>query len=353
MRSIDADAHVIETPATWDYMPPEDIMYKPVVVKLAGSDTRFDGAMEAPRQYWALDGRLIGRERNIGQDTDRASREMSDIQKRLDHMDDLGVDIQVLYPSLFLRPITREPQLELALIKSYNRWIADVSSRGKGRLRWVVLPPLLSMNDGSILRDELVFGKENGACGVFMCGLSVDREMTDPYFAPLFSLAQELDLPICFHAGNASYAVHDFFVKSDGFPKFKFPVLTAFNALLLKEIPKQYPELRWSFVETGASWVPYVMSELWRRFKARGKSYDAQRALAESNFFIAAQANEDIEYLARVVGEDRLMMATDYGHHDTSTELDAMLKVNDRAELSAALREKILSDNARVLYGLN
>ena len=352
MMSIDSDAHVIETPTTWDYIPEKDIKYKPVVVKLEGTDVRPNGVVLPARQFWAMDGRLVGRERNVGSDTDRASREMSDIQKRLDHMDELKVEIQVLYPSLFLRPITLDPKLELVLIKSYNRWIAEVSRHGNGRLRWVAVAPLLSMHDPAILRDELSFAKEHGACGIFMCGLSVDREMTDPYFHPLFNLAQELDLAICFHAGNASRAVHDFFATSDGFPKFKFPVLTAFNALLLNEIPQKYPALRWGFTETGASWVPYVLSELWRRFKQRGKDFDGQRVLAEGNFYIAAQVNEDIPYLAEKLGEDRLMMATDYGHHDTSTELDAMLKLEDRADLSQQLKQKILRDNAARLYGL-
>ena len=51
-------------------------------------------------------------------------------------MDEIGTGVQVLYPTLFLRPVTDSPRIELALCKSYNRWMADISSKDKKRLRW-------------------------------------------------------------------------------------------------------------------------------------------------------------------------------------------------------------------------
>jgi hypothetical protein len=49
-------------------------------------------------------------------------------------MDQLGVNIQVLYPTVFLMPITNRPDSELALCRSYNRWLADICRDGKERL---------------------------------------------------------------------------------------------------------------------------------------------------------------------------------------------------------------------------
>jgi hypothetical protein len=49
-------------------------------------------------------------------------------------MDQLGVNIQVLYPTVFLMPITNRPDIELALCRSYNRWLADICRDGKERL---------------------------------------------------------------------------------------------------------------------------------------------------------------------------------------------------------------------------
>jgi hypothetical protein len=71
-------------------------------------------------------------------------------------MDKLGIETQVLYPTLFLRPVVQEAERERALCKSYNRWMADLWHQGKGRLRWVAKPPLhLLEKVPDAVRDEL------------------------------------------------------------------------------------------------------------------------------------------------------------------------------------------------------
>ena len=61
-------------------------------------------------------------------------------------MDELGVDVHILYPTIFLRPLTRRPEAEVAMCRSYNRWLADIWRQGGGRLRWVVVPPVMSLD---------------------------------------------------------------------------------------------------------------------------------------------------------------------------------------------------------------
>jgi predicted TIM-barrel fold metal-dependent hydrolase len=350
MPTIDSDAHVIETPATWGYMEGPDLVHQPVTVSTPAGEA-MEGRAQKQTEFWGIDGKLIERERNIGLDTDRGARELSDIDKRLAHMDELTIDVQVLYPSLFLRPITRKPEAELALIRSYNRWLTDIWKTGGGRLRWVALAPLLSLNDPGLVRAELELAKDNGACGIFMCGLACDRQLTDPYFHPLYEIAQDLDLPICFHAGNDANAVHDFFVNADGLSKFKFPVIGAFHSLMLQEVPARFPGLRWAFVETGSAWVPYVLGELGRRFKRRGRRFPDD-PMGDNNFYVACQVNEDIDYIAGIAGRDRLVVGTDYGHHDTSTEIEAMRLMKEKSNIAPEIIDNILGPNACALYGL-
>jgi hypothetical protein len=100
MAVIDADAHVVETERTWEYMEEAESPFKPeVVVAKAGGD----------REYWLIEGRAFAKNTNIGKDTPDEAREVSDIATRLAHMDELGVDVHMLYPSTFLRPLTRRP----------------------------------------------------------------------------------------------------------------------------------------------------------------------------------------------------------------------------------------------------
>jgi predicted TIM-barrel fold metal-dependent hydrolase len=46
------------------------------------------------------------------------------------------------------------------------------------------------------------------------------------------------------------------------------------------------------------------------------------------------------------------VIGTDYGHTDTSSDIDAIKIFRDRTDLTAEVKEKILSDNARALYNL-
>ena len=165
MGTIDSDAHVIETMRTFDYIEPEYRHLKPRVVRQVEGDHVKSNEGGAQKEFWIIDGRLQPKEHNVGSNTSDASREMRDVRARLDHMDALKIDVQVLYPTVFLRAWTQDPTVEVVLCRSYNRWLADIWKEGKNRLRWVVMPPLRDLEE---TRKELKFGKENGACGIFV-----------------------------------------------------------------------------------------------------------------------------------------------------------------------------------------
>ena len=175
MLTIDADAHVLETEQTWESMDGSERKYRP---KMVGAT---DG--ESKDEYWLVDGTLRLKSGNVGRNTPQPSREMRDVPARLRHMDELGVSIQVLYPTLFLIPLTPRPEVELALARSYNRWLIDIWKAAPERLRWVAVLPLLSMDQAI---EEARFAKENGACGIFMRGTEGDLLLSDPYFFPLY-----------------------------------------------------------------------------------------------------------------------------------------------------------------------
>src|ERR1051325_10037683 len=178
---IDADAHVLETEETWSYLESGEAKYRPEIVSPHGNSTD---------EYWLIDGRLHLKSRNVGRDTPKASREMRDVNVRLQHMDELGVDVQVLFPTVFLSPITAEPEIDVALSRSYNRWLADKCKPAKDRLRWAAVLPLLSIDKAV---EEARFAKQNGATAIFMRGTEGEHLLCDPYFFPLYEEASRLE----------------------------------------------------------------------------------------------------------------------------------------------------------------
>ena len=49
---------------------------------------------------------------------------MTDIPARLADMDRLGIATQIVYPTLFLVYLTDDPELDVALARAYNRFMA-------------------------------------------------------------------------------------------------------------------------------------------------------------------------------------------------------------------------------------
>jgi predicted TIM-barrel fold metal-dependent hydrolase len=314
-----------------------------------------DGAPHRANQrneFWVIEGKLQSKAANVGKDVPTEAREMTDISRRLAHMDEIGIDIQVLFPSLFLRPLTIEHDVEFALVRSYNRWLADIWRRSSNRLPWVAAPPILSLVDPAKVRAELEFCKENGAHGIFMRGLECERLLTHRYFFPLWEIAQDLDLAVTLHAGVNSFALHDMLPREAALMLFKFPVIGAFNCLLEEEIPQRFPKVRWGFVEASAQWVPYILGEVKIRLSRKGRRMP-DGLLTESNFFITTQHTDDISWLLSELGDDNLIIGTDYGHRDTATEIEALQRLGADGNLPAAAVDKILRTNPGRLYGLS
>ena len=263
-------------------------------------------------------------------------------------MDELGIDIQVLYPSLFLRPLTSRPEVELALCKSYNRWLAEIWRKGESRLRWVALLPLMSMDKALA---EARSAKDNGACGLFMRGLVDNRRLSDPYFFPLYEEASRLNLPICIHASTGNFDWVELFQGESGFSRFKLPVLSAFHSIVYEGMPDKFPKVRFGFIEVRAQWVPYMAVELAKRFEQKGKGI-SKDLLRRMRLYVACQTDDDLPYILKYSGEDNIVIGSDYGHADTSSEIEALRRLREKGGVSPEVIDKILYDNPKALYNL-
>lgn len=348
MPTIDADAHVVETDRTWEFMEQSELPFRPAAIVASDPGTR-----ESLREFWRIGRRAIPR-RVFDVERTGASeetQELRSIEARLRHMDELGVDVHVLYPTLFLAPVTTDAGVEAALYKTYNRWMADIWARGQKRLRWAVLAPTMTM---SLALKEIGWAKEHGACAVFMRGAEGGRILSDPHFHPLYAEASRLNLPICIHSGNGSFFVDDLYrADSAIFARAKLSTLGAVHEIILSGLPAKFPELRWGVIETSASWVPYLCHDLAARFaRMFDTRVDGKTILRENRIFVACQTDDDLPYVLEYAGEDNLVIGSDYGHADTSSELEALRHLKEAGTLPGRCIDKILDDNARALYGL-
>jgi predicted TIM-barrel fold metal-dependent hydrolase len=357
MPTIDADAHVVESEHTWDFMDPADARYRPLIVAPNG---------ESGRQFWLVENKIRGFARSVitaqaarelskragrNMETPQEAREMENVEARLRHMDELGIDIQVVHPTIFIELVTHTPEAEVAICKGYNRWLADIWQQGKGRIRWSCSLPLLDM---PAALEELHFAKEHGACAVFLRPIEGDRMLHDPYFFPLYEEAGRLDLAMAVHVGNANPWYGELVSHGNaggGFMQFRLPTIASFHTVVMNGIPEKFPKLRWAFVEAAAGWLPYVLSDMRRRVEGRGRKLP-EDLMREYRLYVTCQTDDDVPYILEKAGEDNIVIGTDYGHNDQSTEVEALRNLRESGTVTDAQYQKIVYDNPKRLYAL-
>ena len=64
------------------------------------------------------------------------------------------------------------------------------------------------------------------------------------------------------------------------------------------------------------------------------------------------RGDDDLAYLLRYTGEDTLVIGTDYGHNDQSSEVEALRNLEQSGEVTPVQYRKIVDDNPRALFGL-
>lgn len=366
---VDADTHIAESEAMWQLIDERMRARRPVMLSAPGDTLYRDFNV-----MWLIDGRVFPKAAGKGgfriitpaasqresnrTDIQRACRELTDVNARMADMDKAKVQTQVIYPTLFLIDVTDDVDLQSALCGAYNRYVGAACARSNGRLRWVAVLPLSSV-DASI--EQMHAAKQQGAVGIFFSGIVGSRTLNDPHFQPIYAEAEKLGLPICVHTGQSSRHLLEFFdLELNGtFAASQLPPVIGFRDLIAGAVPEKFPNLKFGFLEASASWVPYLYHHLKRSARprpsfpnARWKHASCKALFRDYRIYVACEADEDINYLAEFIGEDHLLIGSDYGHNDPAEEKALVETMTTRADLPRSLVEKIFTENPARFYGI-
>ena len=356
---VDADTHVLETEKTFSYISHDEQHFRPSAVKIQGAGGGDIPLAEHGGDQWLIDGDLYGKhdlkliEDHSQGEIRPGTLDLSDASARLEAMDRQGVDVAVVYPSLFLVTAIANPDAELALARSYNRWLAEGCGAAPERLKFAMLVAPRRI-EASL--EEMAWAKEHGACGVLLRGLEEDHTPDQPELNRLFAKACDLDMPICIHIGHGSRAFRSIKVGAvrhrNRFVN-RTPTLIAFSALLCGNLHEQFPELRFAIVEAGSSWLPFLsVMNLDARYSA-DKAKTARDALVERKIYITCEEHEDIPSILPFAGDDNLVIGSDFGHPgDVAETIHVQNTFRARDDISEDTKTRIMSTNGRVLYGL-
>jgi predicted TIM-barrel fold metal-dependent hydrolase len=94
-----------------------------------------------------------------------------------------------------------------------------------------------------------------------------------------------------------------------------------------------------------------MIHDLRRRLETRGRELPPD-PLKVNNIWVTCQTDDDLAYVLKYAGEDNIVVGTDYGHQDQSSEIEAMRVMRDKGDVEPRVIDKIMGENAVALYGL-
>jgi predicted TIM-barrel fold metal-dependent hydrolase len=368
MGFIDVDTHVIETDETWTYFDPKERHWAP-----ATAQARLPYKDDFTTLWLVGDSHTrrhlpSGLRYGIGNPYDPDATTLASVSSRLAAMDGLGVDVQLLISSFFLGIEMDHPDAEAALARSYNRWMADRTAGSTDRLPWLLAAPTRRLERAM---EELEFGHAHGAAGVLMKGMDHLLYLNDPYLFPLYQRAEDLGLIIAVHLGVASRDVKNLTIGQltrtpAALLDHHNALMKGFYAVLTADFDVRFPNLRWVFLEGGATWVPMVFQQHQRLVATSSQDAYVEtdqglvavveqlpiaELMARKNLFVACESDEDLPYLTSKLGADQLVFGTDFGHNDVGSDPVGHTTIRRRSDIAEDRSAAITEQNGRRLLG--
>jgi len=333
---VDSDAHVLE--------PTEGVRaHMPANWARSGTTLPSDGGFN--RAYFGTLGPTV-RPRDAGE--------------YLRDMDVEGIQLSVFFPttSLFIGDV-RDPEFQSVWCRAYNDWLAEFCSVNPARLKGVAIVPL---QDTKLACQELE--RATGTLG--HVGVMVPSSLSfgpgnvgEPYFDEFYGEAERLGVPVGIHHTGSVRA------ETAGFRQFlQIHLLShvpeqikAVTAIVIGGVFERFPDLKIGFLEAGCGWVPFWTERMDEEFEKRHKEvpYLRQRpseyVLNCQSYFGVEPEEKLLPLVADQIGAEKLMYASDYPHWDSDWP-NTVKTLVERQDVSTALREAVMCDNALRFYGI-
>jgi predicted TIM-barrel fold metal-dependent hydrolase len=363
VKVFDTDAHVEESEETFAPLQGRE--------EFAGAAPRvIEGAKRA---FWLIEGRTFPKLAGNGVhtfgsphlkhaaghvDPERRARvesqEMRDPAARLQDMDHEGIEVSVVFPTMFLVwPLADNPALARALCRSYNDWIAAKCAASGSRIRWVATVPLPDV-EGAV--SEIKHSKNLGACGVMTLGTAGQMTLSDRRMDPFYKAAQDHGMPVCVHVGWSFPPISNLYdnVYETMITPFVLPIFMGFSSMLIGGVLERFPKLKVGFFEAGVEWVPYWLDRMERFYKqppGGSKKSDLparnpREYVREGRVFFSCELDEArITMVADTLGDDCILYSSDLPH--AHRVFDAIKLFHDRKDIKDDTKRKILANGAR------
>ncbi|KPM54359.1 amidohydrolase [Frankia sp. CcI49] len=383
---ISVDDHVLEPPHVWQSRMPAK--FRDAAPRLVT-----DGDLE----FWVFEGKRVptsGLSAVVGKGKDYSPEAIRyadmapgcyDPVARVADMDVDGVLASLCFPSFprFCGQIfweASDKELALEGVRAYNDWMIDEwCGAAPGRLIPLVIMPLW---DPRLAARELERVAAKGARAVAFSENPAPLGLPtihDParYWDPVFAAAQDLELVVCMHVGSSSQ-LSTISPDSPVLANLSFGSVRTAGAMLewiFSGVFQRFPNLKIALSEGNMGWIPFFLQRAeqvihtQRAWATKGVSFDPM----PGSFPTAVNPDLDLMTLdpwetfrrhiygcfiddavglanLQFIGEDNIMIETDYPHSDSTWPHSRKLARERMAHLPAETQYKILRGNAERLF---
>jgi predicted TIM-barrel fold metal-dependent hydrolase len=381
---VDSDAHMSERHDLFTERAPKGFEDRvPHVERIDGMD------------MWVIDGHTFGKAGSGGtidpQGRKHPHRESQggawtlydghpaayDAVARLQLIDELGIDYQVIYPNAIgiggqnLVNTLKDPVLSRLCVELYNDSMAEVQEQSGNRL----LPmPIMPAWDIAACVTEARRCAAMGYRGINMTSDPQDSGSPDlghRDWDPLWAVCEEFSLPVHFHIGasqtSLAYCGTSYWPSQDPYVWTAIGGASLFqnnSRILLNSaysgIFDRHPGLTMVSVESGIGWVPFMLEAMDYELDENAPAYARTLEKRPSEYFRDnwyatfwfEEGRGDLQHLIDTVGEDNIMFETDFPH-PTCLHPDPITLVADRiGALRPDTQRKVMGENAKRLYRL-
>ncbi len=282
-------------------------------------------------------------------------------------MDVEGIDVAVMFrtfASMVLSLDDLAPDHANAVAMAFNDWLHDYCQQDPQRLK---ASAIVSLHDPELAAAESRRAVERGALAVVVLPIPVaGRNLHSAECDVLWAEVERLGVPLCLH-GTSGASSRDYVSnRFTGLPNertlnhaaaFGVELMLAFGALAVGGVLMRFPRLKVALLEGNLGWLPWWLDRLDDQWRKYGAGEAVKLDALPSEYFarqcwIGADIDEEmLPFVAERVGDDRIVISTDYPHQDGPFP-HAIEELLERCDLGVELTRKLLWDNCAALYGL-
>ena len=280
-----------------------------------------------------------------------------DIEKRIADLAEGGVEKQVLFCTASGIPLLNEGPIGLALCQSYNNWVADFVTGFEDQLYpTAVMPAGYPEGMAGELRRAV---NELGIRAAHISGYSMTRCADDSAFDDFYAAAEELDVPLFVHPHSRGPIAnrHKNFYQMHALAR---PTMAAdaLVSFVVGGVFERFPKLKVSFFECNAAWMLYWIDRMEMGYDYLKQDYAPYLTLRPTDYvrrncYLTVASNEScLPEAFEKLGDDRLMMSSDYPHWDCGFPGCAQ-EAASRSDLSLLQRERLTRRNIAELMKID